>query len=88
MHIDNPSLVDVPKFVGSFLVGKVAFGCTDKVEIQTCRTYSPTALQSTPNPKIMGDVVNEGKLDDTDSCWDHNLFSFTPIMQTYGLYCL
>ncbi|OIT06041.1 PREDICTED: uncharacterized protein LOC109207750 [Nicotiana attenuata] len=88
LHIGNPD-----NFVGSFLVGKVAFGCVDDIEIPigsvTCRTYAPTAMETPPKFRIMGDVWNEHVLGNSSvgKSFEKNLHPCTPIIQMYGLIC-
>ncbi|XP_043812056.1 uncharacterized protein LOC110613158 [Manihot esculenta] len=79
-------------FVGSFLVGKVAFQCVDDVVLptgtQTCQTYLSTALQSIPRYRIIGDVWNSHVFEnfETNVKWtfEKSLHPLVPLIQIYG----
>ncbi|XP_059294634.1 uncharacterized protein LOC132047633 [Lycium ferocissimum] len=87
LHIGNPY-----QFVGSFLMGKVAFECIDHVEVPifgaTCKTYVSTALSTTPGHRIMGHVWNKDIFRHSSfGTYAKNLHPLVPIIQMYSLIC-
>ncbi|KAH0718290.1 hypothetical protein KY285_014321 [Solanum tuberosum] len=87
LHIGHPN-----NFVGSFLTGKIAFECEGNIEIPTtnltCKSYTPTALETTPEYRIMGDIWNRHVFVDPRSfTYEKNLHPFVPVIQMYGFVC-
>lgn len=87
LHIGHPN-----NFVGSFLTGKIAFECKGNIEIPTtnltCKSYTPTALETTPEYRIMGDIWNRHVFVDPRSfTYEKNLHPFVPVIQMYGFIC-
>ncbi|XP_015064958.1 uncharacterized protein LOC107010226 isoform X2 [Solanum pennellii] len=87
LHIGHPY-----NFVGSFLTGKIAFECKGNIEIPrtnlTCKSYTPSALETTPEYRIMGDIWNRHVFVDPRSfTYEKNLHPFVPVIQMCGFIC-
>lgn len=87
LHIGHPN-----NFVGSFLTGKIAFECKGNIEIPmtnlTCKSYTPSALETTPEYRIMGDIWNMHVFVDPRSfTYEKNLHPFVPVIQMCGFIC-
>ncbi|XP_050237532.1 uncharacterized protein LOC126687161 [Mercurialis annua] len=87
LHMGHPG-----NFVGSLTVGTVVFPCVDNVHVpldnQKCENYTCTALNITPQYRIMGNIWNSGVwvgADLEDYVFERQLHPQTPIIQIYGL---